>query len=144
MKKSLLIILFISFKMFSQENLEMPVFPNCEENKNLKKCFSISIAKYLIKDTDYLLVNDKDAEYYQENIDETDNTNETDTEIVECFFTIDYQGKTKKVRIQGNIKREALKKFKKNLKKLPTMKPGTLNGKPVNVPFVLPVLVKHY
>ncbi|MFI1745192.1 hypothetical protein [Thalassobellus sediminis] len=144
MKKTLLIIFFVSFKMLSQENVEMPIFPSCEENENLKKCFHANIAKHLIKNTDYELVNDEDTEYYIENIDETENPNEIKTEIVKCFFTIDYQGKTKKVRIQGNINRDIRKKFKDNLKKLPIMKPGTLNEKPVNIPFVLPVLVKQY
>ncbi|GAA3580013.1 hypothetical protein [Snuella lapsa] len=144
MKKIFLIIFFISFKIFSQENVEMPVFPNCEQNDNPKDCFLTSIAEQLVKDTDFLLANDYDEENYLENIEETENPNETDTEKVMCYFTIDYQGKTKKVRIQGNINRDTRKKFRDNLKELPIMKPGTLNGEPVDIPFALPVFVVLY
>lgn len=141
MKRALLILFLISFKFFSQENVEMPIFPNCEKNENLKKCFRYSIAMHLVKNTNYALANNEDYDLYSDNIEETDNSKTLKTEIVNCFFTINYRGKTKKVKIQGNIKKEVLKKFKANLKRLPTMKPGTLNGEPISTPFVLPVLV---
>lgn len=143
MYKALLITLFISFKMFSQENRKMPVFPGCEENENLKKCFLTNISKHLVEGTDYLLVSEEDTEDFVENIDDTENPNELITKIVKCFFTIDYLGRTKKTRIQGNVNRDTRKKFKDNLKKLPIMKPGTLDGEAISIPFVLPVFIKQ-
>lgn len=141
MKKIFLILLLFSFKLFSQENIEMPVFPNCEKSENPKKCFRNNIAMHLVKNTKYSLADDEITDVNHENIEETESSKEAKTEIVECHFIINYQGKIKKVKIQGNIKKSIRKIFKNNLKQLPIIKPGTLNGEPVNLPFVLPVFV---
>ncbi|SDX99217.1 hypothetical protein SAMN05444411_11370 [Lutibacter oricola] len=122
----------------------MPIFPGCEESKTVKECFSASIAKHLVKNSDYVLANDEETEYYLENFEVTEISNEIKTKKIKCFFTIDYQGKAKKVRLQGNIDRGTRKKFKENLKKLPIMKPGTLKGKSVDIPFILPVFIKQF
>ena len=141
MKITILILLLFSFKLFSQENIEMPVFPNCEKSEKPKKCFRNSITMYLVKNTNYSLTDDEITDLNHENIEAAESSKDAKIEIVECHFIINYHGKIKKTKIGGNIKKALRKVFKDNLKRIPVIKPGTLNGEPVNLPFILPVLV---
>ncbi|MEZ2415963.1 energy transducer TonB [Muriicola sp. E247] len=104
---------------------EVPVFPGCEDVKDKKACFNEMMQKHIIKNFRY-------PEIAQElGIQGR----------VSVMFTIQNDGSIGNIRYSGpdkNLEAEALR----IIQKLPKMTPGKQKGKPVRVPFSIPILFK--
>jgi len=104
---------------------EVPVFPGCEEASDKRACFNEMMQKHITKNFRY-------PEIAQElGIQGR----------VSVIFTIQNDGSIGNIRYSGpdkNLEAEALR----IIRKLPKMTPGKQRGKPVRVPFSIPILFK--
>ncbi len=101
---------------------EVPVFPGCENESDKRACFNKMMQKHIIKNFRY-------PELEQEmNIQGK----------VNIMFEIQKDGSIGNIRMRGpnkNLENEAAR----IIDKLPVMKPGKQRGKPVRVPFSIPI-----
>jgi len=106
---------------------QAPIFPGCDEKatlEELKKCFSMSIAKHINKN-----FNTKIGKMH----------NLLGRQKIYIAFKVDGNGKVKDVKARGP--HEALvAEAERVINTLPTLKPGKHNGKAVTVPFSIPVI----
>jgi len=113
----------VSFRILDQA----PVFPGCDENatlEELKKCFSRSIAHHVNDNFNVDLANTLDLKGKQK---------------ILVAFKVDQQGKI--IALRARAPHEALKNEAiRVLGSLPLLKPGMHNGKPVIVPYSLPII----
>ena len=137
--KKLILILFIplvSFSSFGQsaEDVEVPldiiekvpIFPGCKRgnNENKRKCMSEKISKFIQKNFNTNLAEDLGL---------------TGRQRIAVIFKIDKRGNVTGVRSRGphpSLEEEAIRV----ISLLPKMKPGLQNGKPVVVPYSLPII----
>ncbi len=110
-------------------NFTAPVYPKCQStsNKVLRKCFSNNVTKLLLKK-------------YRIN-KAVKGFNKKGSFYTYILFKVDKFGEVNNYKIFGpneTIENEA----RRSLKKLKDLKPGTENGKPVNVSFALPLKFK--
>lgn len=121
---SLPILFKVDGKDNSDENRTFPVYKGCDDElgyEALKKCTSEKIMDYVKVNT---MIDDADKLFPTEN----------STQFQASFF-IDTKGKIKNIKVKAH-KREMAALVIKAMKQLPKMKaPGTINGKPVDVPF---------
>ncbi|WP_161496048.1 M56 family metallopeptidase [Zobellia sp. OII3] len=119
-------------KIYREENLvpftyadEVPVFPGCENENDLKACFQQNIQKHIGKHFKY------PEEAQKQGIQGR----------VSIMFTIDEDGSIVDIRKRGPhelLENEAVR----IIEKLPRMTPGSYEGKTVKVPFSLPITFK--
>ena len=130
MKNTLLLLFFFPLSLLAQDDVILPVYPGCEGNTNMQDCFTYSVAEQMVRNSGYSVKRDDD---------------EADTDIesfkVECRFTINKKGLTKKISISGDMDEKLRKKFLRNLKKLPRMKPGSRDGVLEDLYFLLPIKI---
>lgn len=104
---------------------DVPVFPGCERAKDKRACFNEKIQKHIRKNFRY-------PEVAQElGIQGR----------VSVLFVIDKDGSITNIKMRGpdkNLEAEALR----IIKKLPKMTPGKQRGRPVRVPFSIPINFK--
>lgn len=108
---------------------KVPVYEGCKSkwsNKKLKKCMSLKIAQHV-----------QSAFNTKEAAKNTGLLNGTEIRIL-AFFKIDSTGKIKDIRVKCPIK-SIEKETVKVIKDLPNIKPGKIAGKPVLVPYTLPI-----
>ena len=135
--KKLILLLFIPLVSFGQSETEnnskvpseviesVPIFPGCNRgsDKKKRKCMSEKIAKFV------------ESKY---NTDIAADLGLTGRQRISAIFKIDTLGNITDVRARAphpRLKDEAIRVI--NL--LPKMKPGKINGKPVIVPYSLPM-----
>ena len=102
-----------------------PVFPGCEKKKNKRKCFQKKMLNHISKNLQYPVIAQK------MNIQGR----------VYVQFIIDTDGSATGIRSRGphkTLEREA----NRIIQKLPKMTPGKHRGKPVRVPFFIPITFK--
>lgn len=103
----------------------VPVFPGCEDATDKRTCFKEKIQAHIRKNFRY-------PEIAQEKGIQG---------RVSVLFTIDEKGEIKNIKMRGPdelLENEVLR----IIKKLPKMTPGTQKGKPVEVPYSIPVTFK--
>ncbi len=137
MKKVLLLLLFISFSAFSQEETseevkfetieQVPLFASCEdvEKSQQIQCFQDRMTQHIILNFKYP---NKAA---RKNIQGR----------VLAKFIIDKEGNVTNIEATGGhkiLQEEAIR----IIKKLPQMKPGMQKGKPVRVQYGIPIVFK--
>jgi hypothetical protein len=131
MKKLLFTILMIlPFVGIGQEvpfNVidEVPIYPGCERGSNAekRKCMSDKIAQFVIR---------------KFNTDIAEVLGLSGKQLVKVIFKIDKSGNVVGVRSRAphpRLEQEAVRV----VKMLPKMKPGRIDGKPVIVPYSLPI-----
>ncbi|MCG2461437.1 energy transducer TonB [Flavobacteriaceae bacterium F89] len=101
---------------------EVPVFPGCENAKDKRTCFSEMMQKHIRKNFRY-------PEIAQEMGVQG---------MVMILFTIQKDGSIGNIRMRGpdkNLEAEA----RRIIEKLPKMSPGKQRGRPVSVPFSIPI-----
>ena len=103
----------------------VPVFPGCERGSNAdkRKCMSSKITKFIQSNFNTYLAESLDLSGKQR---------------ISVVFKIDKNGDIKDVRAEGPhpiLEQEAIRV----VKMLPSMKPGIQRGKPVIVPYSLPI-----
>lgn len=96
----------------------------------MQDCFTFSVAEQMVKNTGYRVQRDDDEDYT----------------VIESFrvksrFTINKKGMAKKISISGDMDEDLRKKFLKNLKRLPKMKPGSRDGFVEDLYFLLPIKI---
>ncbi len=104
---------------------DVPVFPGCEGASNKKQCFQEMMQKHIRKNFRY-------PEIAQEMGIQG---------RVAVMFTIQKDGSIGDIRMRGpdkNLEAEAMR----IIKKLPKMTPGKQRGRPVKVPFSIPITFK--
>ncbi|WP_299110629.1 energy transducer TonB [uncultured Winogradskyella sp.] len=107
---------------------KVPVFPGCEEvfgNRSRKKCMSQRVAEHIISNFDKRKIANLGLSPGRKRI------------FVK--FKVDKSGKLKAIQARGPhpaIEREAIR----IIKLLPNLEPGTQRGKPVTVPYSLPIV----
>ncbi|TYA74557.1 energy transducer TonB [Seonamhaeicola marinus] len=104
----------------------VPVFPGCEKGSNTKKreCMSKKISQFVNKKFNTELASDLGLSGRQR---------------INVIFKIDKTGKVTGIRARAphpGLEKEA----KRVIGLLPKMKPGKQRGKPVNVPYSLPII----
>ena len=113
----------VSFKFLDQA----PIYPGCDENatlEELKKCFSLEIAKHINKN-----FNTKIAKTH----------NLLGRQKIVVSFKVDKLGKLKDIKARAP--HEALvTETERVINTLPTLKPGMHNGKAVTVNYSLPII----
>ena len=136
--KKLILLLFIPLVSFGQSETEnnskvpseviesVPIFPGCERgnNKKKRKCMSERIAKFVER---------------KFNTDIAADLGLTGRQRISVIFKIDTLGNITGVRARAphpRLEKEAVRVI--NL--LPKMKPGIQNGKPVIVPYSIPMI----
>jgi len=106
---------------------QVPIYPGCDESatlEELKKCFSLEIAKHINKN-----FNTKIGKIH----------NLLGRQKIYIAFKVDEQGQLKDIKARGP--HEALvTEAERVINTLPTLKPGMHNGKAVTVPFSIPVI----
>ena len=106
---------------------QAPIFPGCDENatlEELKKCFSLEIAKHINKN-----FNTKIAKTH----------NLLGRQKIVVSFKVDKLGKLKDIKARAP--HEALvTETERVINTLPTLKPGMHNGKAVTVNYSLPII----
>ena len=135
MKKLIVILLLMSFISFSQQigidfgSVERPpIYPGCDvnlKNKLLRSCIQKKIQNHITKNFKY-------PEFAQK-------TGIQGRVFVQ--FIIDKDGSIVGIRTRGpdkNLEKEA----QRIIGKLPTMTPGKQRGRPVRVPFSIPITFK--
>ena len=110
-------------------NMTAPIYPGCssKSNKGLKQCFSNKVTKLIQKK-------------YKIN-KAIKGFNKKGSFYTYVLFKVDKNGEVNSYKVFGpneNIENEA----RRSLKKLKDLKPGTKNGKPVNVNFAIPLKFK--
>ena len=135
--KKLILLLFIPLISFGQSKTEnnskvpseviesVPIFPGCNRgsDKKKRKCMSEKIAKFV------------ESKY---NTDIAADLGLTGRQRISVIFKIDTLGNITGVRARAphpRLEKEAVRV----IKSLPKMKPGIQNGKPVIVPYSLPM-----
>ena len=135
--KKLILLLFIPLVSFGQSETEnnskvpseviesVPIFPGCNRgsDKKKRKCMSEKIAKFV------------QSKY---NTDIAADLGLTGRQRISVIFKIDTLGNITGVRARAphrRLEKEAVRV----IKLLPKMKPGIQNGKPVIVPYSLPM-----
>tara|TARA_R110002167_G_scaffold128508_2_gene310836 strand:+ start:698 stop:2362 length:1665 start_codon:yes stop_codon:yes gene_type:complete len=104
---------------------EVPVFPGCENDADLRNCFQQSIQKHISKNFNY------PQEAQEKGIQGR----------VNIMFMIAEDGAITDVKMRGPDKLlEA--EAERIIAKLPRMQPGKQGGKPVKVPFSIPITFK--
>ena len=99
-----------------------PVFPGCEKKKNKRKCFQKKMLNHISKNFQYPEIAQKigiEGRVYVQ-------------------FVIDKDGSITGIRTRGpdkNLEKEA----NRIIAKLPKMTPGKQRGRPVRVPFSIPI-----
>ena len=138
--KKLILLLFIPLVSFGQSETEnnskvpseviesVPIFPGCNRgsNKKKRKCMSEKIEKFV------------ESKY---NTDIPADLGLTGRQRISVIFKIDTLGNIIGVRARAphpSLEKEAVRVI--NL--LPKMKPGIQNGKPVIVPYSLPMTLQ--
>ena len=104
---------------------DVPVFPGCENESNKRACFQQMMQKHISKNFRY-------PEIAQEMGIQG---------RVSVMFTIQKDGSIGNVRMRGpdkNLEKEAAR----IIGKLPKMTPGKQRGRPVRVPFSIPITFK--
>lgn len=104
---------------------DVPVFPGCESASDKKACFNEMIQKHIRKNFRY-------PEIAQEMGIQG---------RVAVMFTIQKDGSIGNIRLRGpdkNLEEEA----RRIIEKLPKMTPGRQRGRPVRVPFSIPITFK--
>ena len=136
--KKLILLLFIPLISFGQSETEnnskvpseviesVPIFPGCNRgsDKKKRKCMSEKIAKFV------------QSKY---NTDIAADLGLTGRQRISAIFKIDTLGNITGVRARAphpRLEKEALRV----IYLLPKMKPGTQNGKPVIVPYSIPMI----
>lgn len=129
----LTLTLLFSFNSFSQSEEvpfaiieNVPVFPGCERgnNENKRKCMSEKIAKFVQRKFNTDLAGDLGL---------------TGRQRISVIFKIDKIGNVTGVRARAphpRLKEEAIRV----ISLLPKMEPGLQKGKPVIVPYSLPII----
>ena len=136
--KNLFLLIFIPLVSFSQSETEnkvevpisvienVPVYPGCERGNNAKKrkCMSDKIANFVVKNFKTKIAERRGL---------------TGRQRISVIFKIDKNGYITDVRARAphpSLEQEAIRII--NL--LPKMEPGLENGKPVIVPYSLPII----
>ena len=135
------LLVLISFSFFGQESdskewsatdevafaviENVPVFPGCRgDNESKRKCMSEKIAKFISK---------------KFNIELADGLGLKGIQRIAVIFKIDKNGNVTGVRARAphkSLEDEAIRV----VRLLPKMKPGLQDGKPVVVPYSLPII----
>ena len=104
---------------------QVPVFPGCEDAQDKRSCFNEKIQRHIMKNFRY----PQEAQ---------DNGIEGRVNVV---FTIDLEGNISGIEKRGPdpILENEVERI---IMRLPKMQPGRQDGKPVNVPFSIPVVFK--
>ncbi|MGB1307455.1 MAG: M56 family metallopeptidase [Oceanihabitans sp.] len=103
-----------------------PIFPGCENESNLRACFSKSISNHVLKNFNSKLANDLQLK---------------GTIRISTQFKIDKTGNIVNIRVRSShpeLEQEAIRV----ISALPKMTPGEHNGKTVTVPYGLPIKFK--
>ena len=134
MKKLLLLLLFIPLFGLSQDIKEnvpfalvdlVPVYPGCEDTTNTSVCFQEQILKHIAQHFRYPKLAKKRKIQGR----------------VFVMFTVGEGGYIDNIRARGPhviLEEEA----KRIISLLPRFKPGSQDGKPVRVPFSIPIIFK--
>ncbi|NND16713.1 MAG: energy transducer TonB [Eudoraea sp.] len=104
---------------------DVPVFPGCENSKDKRACFNEMIQKHIRKNFRYPEIAQEMGIQGRVNV----------------MFTIQKDGSIGNIRYRGpdkNLEKEALR----IIEKLPRMTPGKQRGRPVRVPFSIPITFK--
>ena len=104
---------------------DVPVFPGCENAKDKRACFNEQIQKHIRKNFRYPEIAQEMGIQGRVNV----------------MFTIQKDGSIGNIRYRGpdkNLEAEALR----IIQKLPKMTPGKQRGRPVRVPFSIPITFK--
>jgi len=130
LKYALLILFFLPLGLLAQDDVIFPVYPGCEGSANMQDCFTYNVAEQMVKNTGYRVQRDDEEDYTV-----------IETFRVKCRFTINKKGVAKKISISGDMDEDLRKKFLKNLKRLPKMKPGNRDGFVEDLYFLLPLKI---
>ncbi|SFW65603.1 protein TonB [Sinomicrobium oceani] len=101
---------------------DVPVFPGCEDAKDKRACFQEMMQKHIRKHFRYPEIAQEMGVQGR----------------VAVMFTIDKDGSITNIRMRGpdkNLEKEA----QRIIDKLPKMTPGKQRGRPVRVPFSIPI-----
>lgn len=101
---------------------DVPVFPGCEDAKDKRACFQEMMQKHIRKHFHYPEIAQEMGVQGR----------------VAVMFTIDKDGSITNIRMRGpdkNLEKEA----QRIIDKLPKMTPGKQRGRPVRVPFSIPI-----
>jgi protein TonB len=104
---------------------DVPVFPGCEGASDKRACFNEMMQKHIIKNFRYPEIAQEMGVQGRVNV----------------MFTIQKDGSIGNIRYRGpdkNLEAEALR----IIEKLPKMTPGKQRGRPVRVPFSIPIVFK--
>jgi len=104
---------------------DVPVFPGCEGASDKRACFNEMMQKHIIKNFRYPEIAQEMGVQGRVNV----------------MFTIQKDGSIGNIRYRGpdkNLEAEALR----IIEKLPRMTPGKQRGRPVRVPFSIPIVFK--
>ncbi|AKA35549.1 energy transducer TonB [Flagellimonas lutaonensis] len=104
---------------------DVPIFPGCEGAKDKKACFQEMMQKHIRKNFRYPEIAQEMGVQGRVNV----------------IFVIQRDGSIGDIRMRGpdkNLEAEALR----IIKKLPKMTPGKQRGRPVKVPFSIPITFK--
>ncbi|MBT8283961.1 energy transducer TonB [Muriicola sp. SD30] len=104
---------------------DVPVFPGCEGASDKRACFNEMMQKHIIKNFRYPEIAQEMGVQGR----------------VSVMFTIQKDGSIGNIRYRGpdkNLEAEALR----IIQKLPKMTPGKQRGRPVRVPFSIPIVFK--
>lgn len=104
---------------------DVPIFPGCEGAKDKKACFQEMMQKHIRKNFRYPEIAQEMGVQGRVNV----------------VFVIQKDGSIGNIRMRGpdkNLEAEALR----IIKKLPKMTPGKQRGRPVKVPFSIPITFK--
>ncbi len=104
---------------------DVPVFPGCESAANKRDCFNEMMQKHIRKNFRYPEIAQEMGVQGKVNV----------------MFTIQKDGSIGNIRYRGpdkNLEAEALR----IIEKLPKMTPGKQRGRPVRVPFSIPITFK--
>lgn len=121
MKKVLFITcLFFGGIAVSQAQQTSPVWPGCEDSKDVKACFNQKLSKHV-----------------QENYEYPMEGNEYIRGKVTVSFDISKEGKVVVKSVEGS-KPAVNEAAREMIEAIPDMKPGTLNGEPDSRNFTVP------
>ncbi len=104
---------------------DVPIFPGCENAKDKRECFNEMMQKHIRKNFQYPEIAQEMGVQGR----------------VSVMFTIQKDGSIGNIRMRGpdkNLEAEA----KRIIEKLPKMTPGKQRGRPVRVPFSIPITFK--
>ena len=120
MTKLLFIACFLfSGIAFAQEQVS-PVWPGCEDSEDISKCFNQKLSQHVAENYEYPM-----------------NGNEYIRGKVTVSFDINKKGEVVVTSVEG-AEPAVNQAAREMLKKIPDMKPGTLNGEPRVSTFTVP------